>query len=219
MENNHNQPRIFMRDRIMMRMNESGLTPDDWQTLRRARDQVWTKAGVGGILGGSGAYLLLRRRRISPFLMVPLVCGGLMLGSQLGMGLGLRSGMKTIDALPDSDNVKKLAHNLRNDVLAYRGKIYDTTESKIRSMTAEEKQSYEESVQNSRDYFKKHGNKLPWGRKSQRQDVFLEEQNNKPQTEQRMDEALNEQNAWDKVRQDTNGQSKKKTNEWGDPVE
>jgi hypothetical protein len=45
--------------------------------------------------------------------MVPLVCGGLMLGSQLGMGLGLRSGMKTIDALPDSDNVKKLAHNIR----------------------------------------------------------------------------------------------------------
>jgi hypothetical protein len=45
MENNSNNngPRIFMRDRIMMRMNESGLTPSDWQTLRKTRDQVWTK--------------------------------------------------------------------------------------------------------------------------------------------------------------------------------
>lgn len=70
-------------------------------------------ATVGGFIGAVGTFIMGRKRKISPFLMIPFVGGGFLIGSQVGMVSGILSGMRTIKKLPDQARLVNLVKDIQ----------------------------------------------------------------------------------------------------------
>ncbi|KAI9481429.1 MAG: hypothetical protein EXX96DRAFT_566696 [Benjaminiella poitrasii] len=98
---------------IKQRINDANLKPEEIKAIDKARSQVFTQTMAGGFLGSIGIFMLGKRRRLNPFLMIPFVGGGFMLGSQLGMVSGIMAGKRTIEKLPDQTRLINLVKDIQ----------------------------------------------------------------------------------------------------------
>ncbi|KAI7896058.1 uncharacterized protein EV154DRAFT_493368 [Mucor mucedo] len=100
-------------ERIQKKINSTQLRPEEIQAIDKARSQVYNQTTVGGFVGAVGTFLIGRKRKISPFLMLPFVGGGFLIGSQVGMVSGIMSGIRTIKRLPDQARLVNLVKDIQ----------------------------------------------------------------------------------------------------------
>lgn len=138
-------------ERIQKKIKSSNLKPEEIQAIDKARSQVYNQTSIGGFVGAVGTFLIGRKRRISPFLKIPLVAGGFLIGSQVGMVSGIMSGMRTINKLPDQARLVNLVREIQVEVMNANGYTQDDPKSRPRPMTPEEKSQYQQKLLNQQD--------------------------------------------------------------------